>query len=171
MLKTFAAAVVLFTSVSAGAQPAPSSVDWKDWKSMLGEWEADAAGPAGPTGGYSLTTDLQGRVLVRKNHAQYPKTADRPANAHDDLMVVYRDGAATKADYWDSEGHLIHYAVTVEKGRVFTFLSDVVPGQPRFRLTYAMSGEAAVSLRFEIAPPNAPEQFKPYIQATAHRKR
>lgn len=171
MLRMFAATAALLASAFAVAQPAPPTVDWKDWRPMLGDWEADAAGPTAPTGGYSLTADLQGRVLVRKNHAQYPKSGDRPASTHDDLMVIYRDGAATRADYWDSEGHLIHYAVTIDKGKSFTFLSDGAPGQPRFRLTYTLTGAATVSLRFEIAPPNAPDQFKPYIQATAHRKR
>lgn len=170
MLKMLAAAVVLFAGVPAIAQPALPAVDWKDWTPMLGEWEADTTGPGSPTGGFTLAPDLQGRVLVRKNHAQYPKKDTHPAVSHDDLMVIYRDGDATRADYWDSEGHLIRYVAAVDKGKSFTFLSDAVPGQPRFRLTYVVTSASVLSLRFEIATPNAPDQFKPYIQATVHRK-
>jgi hypothetical protein len=70
-----------------------------------------------------------------------------------------------------NEGHLIHYVATIDKGKSFTFLSDAVAGRPRFRLTYVVASAKALSLRFEIATPNAPEQFKPYIQATVHRQR
>ena len=137
---------------------------------MLGEWEADTTGPGGPTGGFTLATDLQGRVLLRKNRADYAPKDGHPATSHDDLMVIYRDGDATKADYWDNEGHVIRYVATVDKGKSFTFVSDAVAGRPRFRLTYLVVSPKALSLRFEIATPNAPEQFKPYIQATVHRK-
>lgn len=154
---------VLLASLSASAQPAPPLPDWKDWAPLLGDWEADKAAD-GSSGSFSLATDLQGRVLLRKNHSQSPKYS------HDDLMVIYRDGSATRADYWDNEGHLIRYAVTVDKGKSFTFLSDAAAGQPRFRLTYAVTSPTALSLKFEIAPPNAPDQFKPYITATVHRK-
>ncbi len=171
MLKTIAAVVILAASGAAVAQPALPPADWKEWRSLLGEWEGDPAGPGGPIGSFTLATDLQGRVLVRKSWAEYPKTASRPAARHDDLMIVYRDGEATKADYWDNEGHVIRYVAPVDKGKVFVLASGAVPGQPRFRLTYVLTGPNALSLRFEIAPPNAPEQFKPYLQATLHRKR
>ena len=170
MLRVLAAAAVLVAGAPAIAQPSLPTADWKEWMSIIGEWEADTTGLGSPTGSFTLTPDLQGRVLVRKNYAEYPKTDKRPASRHEDLMVIYREGDATKANYWDNEGHLIHYVATVDKSKSFTFLSEVVPGQPRFRLTYVVTGTNTLSLRFEIAPPNAPEQLKPYIQATAHRK-
>ncbi|MBI4890365.1 MAG: hypothetical protein HY821_07045 [Acidobacteria bacterium] len=43
-------------------------------------------------------------------------------------------------------------------------------GQPRFRFTYVMRGDGELGIEFEIAPPNAQESFKPYIQARARRK-
>jgi hypothetical protein len=51
------------------------------------------------------------------------------------------------------------------------FLSDAAPGAPRFRLTYAWTGAtpAEVALTFEIAPPNAPDTFKPYITSKVRR--
>ena len=62
-----------------------------------------------------LNFDLKDKVLVRKNHAEYPATKDRPAVTHDDLMIVYVE-ATTKqlrAFYTDSEGNTINYLVTI----------------------------------------------------------
>jgi hypothetical protein len=168
--KLLIAAALLLAGAPALAQAPLPPVDWKEWAPLMGEWEADAAGPGSGSGGFSLAPELQGRVLLRRNHADYPKTEARPAFRHDDLMVIYRDGAETRADYWDNEGHLIRYVASIDKGKTFTFISDAAPGRPRFRLTYVVTGASALALRFEIAPPNAPEQFKPYIQATVHRK-
>jgi hypothetical protein len=148
---------------------APETADWKDWAPMLGTWEADRSGD-GPTGGFTLSVELQGRILLRKNQADYPKTKERPAIRHEDLMAIWRDGSVTRAEYWDSEGHFIRYVASVEPAsKTFTFLSEVIPGQPHYRLTYVASSANALSLKFEIAPPNSPEQYKPYIAATVHR--
>ena len=86
-------------------------------------------------------------------------------------MVVYKDGSSTRADYWDNEGHVIRYIVTLsDGGKKFSFVSDAVSGQPRFRLTYTITGASTLALAFEIAPPATPGDFKPYIKATAHKK-
>ena len=44
------------------------------------------------------------------------------------------------------------------------------PSAPRFRLTYTRADAARLKLKFEIAPPGKPDQFAPYIEATARRK-
>ena len=141
---------------------------WKDFAPLLGEWVADKQ-PDGATGGFTLEPAVQGRVLVRRNTADYPKSKDRPASHHEDLMVVFHEGGATRADYFDNEGHVIHYAVTI-RDRTARFVSVPSPGAPRFRLTYDWSGANGVNITFEIAPPNSPDAFHPYIRATAHRK-
>jgi len=140
---------------------------WKAWEPLLGEWIADAR-PDGSTGSFTLERAVDGRVLLRKNVANYPPSNDRPAAHHEDLMVVFQEGGATRADYFDNEGHVIRYAVTFGAGKA-QFVSDAVPGAPRFRLTYRWSNVKALDLTFEIAPPGALEDFRPYIQATLHR--
>jgi len=147
----------------AAALPSP----WSAWTPLAGEWVADVD-KDGATGGFSFVPELQGHVLVRRNFAEYPKGHPR-AGRHEDLMVVYHAGAATRADYYDSEGHVIHYGVTVDGPRI-TFVSDLAAGQPRFRFTYLVTSPSAVALTFEIAPPGKPDAFAPYIKATAHRK-
>ena len=169
MNRTVTAALVVAVSATlcatAAAQPAMPAADWGAWKPLVGEWVADAT-PDGATGGSSFALELQGRVLVRKNFADYAKTKQR----HDDLMVIYQEHGSTRADYWDNEGHVIHYVATVgDGGKRFTFVSDAGAG-PRFRLTYVVTGARTLGLSFEIAPPGSPEAWKPYIQASVHRK-
>ena len=166
-MKIWNATIVASLVVAA----APATADWKDWTPLLGTWEADRSGD-GATGTFTLSVELQGRILLRKNQADYPKTKERPAFRHEVLMVLWRDGSVTRGEYWDTEGHFIRYVVSVDAGsKTFTFVSDVIQGQPRYRLSYIVSSPSALSLKFEIAPPDAPEQYKPYITAALHRVR
>ena len=48
-------------------------------------------------------------------------------------MIIYRDGRKTRGRLWDSEGHVIRYAVNAADGKV-VFVSDPGPGW-RFSLT------------------------------------
>jgi hypothetical protein len=157
----------------ASTQNAPQDL-WADWKFLLGEWNAgESSGVPGQAGkgGFSLTADLSGEILVRKNHAEYPAAAGRPAFSHDDLMIIYRDSGATKALYDDSEGHVIHYNVTVSPDKKeIVFLSEKGAPGPQYRLTYDDMQAGAVKVLFEIAPPDKPGQFAKYVEAVVHRK-
>ncbi|MGB9032445.1 MAG: hypothetical protein WCC27_20135 [Acidobacteriaceae bacterium] len=165
---------VLLLPMLAVAQAAPLD-PWAGWKFLLGEWEAgDSSGVPGAAsdGGFTFEPELGGTVLVRKNHAEYPATKDHPAFSHDDLMVVYREGGATKALYDDSEGHVIHYDATVAPdGKQVEFVSEAGGGGPQFRLTYGNLGDGMVKVLFEIAPPDKPGGFARYVEATVRRKK
>jgi len=108
---------------------------------------------------------------VRHNFAEYPASKDKPAYRHDDLMVIYPGGddKKTRADYWDNEGHVIHYEVEVSSGKL-VFVSDPAQAGPRYRLTYVKTGETELKLTFEIAPSADRDSFKTYIEASARRK-
>ncbi len=139
---------------------------------LVGEWEGVGTGvPGEAKGGFTIAFDLQKQILVRRNWAEYPATAQRKAFRHDDLMVMHREGAAgaVRAEYFDNEGHVIRYGVSVSGDRV-VFLGEAVAGQPRFRFTYVMREDGELGIEFEIAAPNEQENFKPYIQARARRK-
>ncbi len=130
---------------------------------LVGEWHATGTGQPGVgTGTASFSWELQGRVLVRRSFAEYPASAGRPASRHDDLMIVYPEAGAVRAEYYDSEGHVIRYAVTLPATGQSVFVSDVRSGEPRFRLTYRLVG-GVLKGEFEIAPPGTPEAFKPYL--------
>ena len=163
---------IILLSWWASAQDRPPD-RWVDWQPLLGTWEGTGGGGSGQgSGSFTFTSELQGAVLVRHNYAQYPPTKDRPAYRHDDLMVIYPDALSkkTRADYWDSEAHVIHYLVEfAEAGRRLVMTSDPSQPGPRYRLTYSKIGDNDLKLTFEIAPPNAPEKFATYIEATAKR--
>lgn len=144
---------------------------WVSMQFLLGQWEGEGGGTPGQgAGGTTFEYDLQKTVLVRKNFAEFPATADRPVSRHDDLMVVYMENGKPWAMYFDNEEHVIRYAVTATTDTV-TFVSDASAGSPRFRLTYTKKSADALTLLFEIAPPNAPEKFSRYIEASIRRKK
>jgi hypothetical protein len=160
---------ILLLATIAFAQDQPAK-HWSAWQPFLGTWVGSGSGQPGQGAGeFTLEPELQGAVLVRHNFAAYPATKDKPAYRHDDLMVIYLDGEKTRADYWDNERHLIHYLAEVS-GNKLVFLGDEAQAGPRYRLTYMKSGADALTLTFEIAPPNDRTAFKAYITAEVKRK-
>jgi hypothetical protein len=165
------AIILLLTTAVAIAQNLPKD-KWSAWQPFLGTWEGvGGGGPGQGSGSFSFTPELQGAVLVRHNYSQYSATREKLAYRHDDLMVIYPDGPQIRADYWDNEGHVIHYtAEFADFGRRLIMTSAASQSGPRYRLTYLKTGDNDLNLTFEIAPPHAPEKFKTYIEATARRK-
>ena len=117
--------------------------------------------------------DLQGKVLVRKNFAEYPPTGGKPALRHEDLMIVYREEGSPElqAIYFDNEGHVIYYSPQFSPDKKsLTFLSVGRPGTARFRLTYTKQSEGNLAIKFEAAPPGHTAEFKTYTEGTAVRE-
>ncbi len=174
--KILCLAPLLFFPLLAAAQTSaatPPSDPWAGWQFLLGTFDAgESSGTPGSasSGSFTLAPDLNGNILVRKNHADYPAAKDHPAFSHDDLMLVWHEAGASKALYTDSEGHIIHYNVTLSgDSKQIVFLSENAAG-PRFRLTYDDLGNGAVKILFEIAAPGSSGAFAKYIEATVHRK-
>ena len=166
--------VALCTSCQPlSAQQPAIPVNWNGFRFLLGEWVGEGSGDPGQgTGGFTFTFDLQNAILVRKNYADYPATKDRPAFSHNDLMIMYREGEKFKAVYFDNEQHIINYTVSFSKdSSAVVFVSDVISGAPRFRLTNTKQGTDSMKIAFEIAPPGQPEAFNHYIDAVARRKK
>ncbi len=164
--------LMLAGTLAVHSQGRPSA-DLSPLKFLLGEWVAEGGGsPGEATGEFSHTMDLQGSVMVRRNHADYPATAARPAFSHDDLMIVFgAAGGSLQAEYFDNEGHVIHYAVHVcPSGDSAVFVSEASLQAPRFRFTYIKEGADTLKTLFEIAPPGKPEAFSLYVAGVAHRK-
>jgi len=165
------AGLLLLSNASRAQEPAKS---WASFEYLIGDWVGEGEGQPGQgTGGFTFLPDLQNHILVRKSYAAYPATKDRSAFRHDDLIVVYKDSESLppRAVYFDSEGHVIHYSVTASADhKTIEFVSEVLPSNPRYRLTYFMTGGDALTLKFEIAPPGRPDSFSTYIEAKAKRK-
>jgi hypothetical protein len=163
--------VFLCLSSFAAAQTQTKGL-WAEWGPFLGIWQGAGSGEPGQgKGEFTFESALQGAVLTRRNYAEYPASKDKPAYRHDDLMVIYHDGdnQKTRADYWDNEGHVIHYDVELSAAKL-VFISNEAQLGPRYRLTYLKKGDDELKLTFEIAPPNDRNGFKTYIEASARRK-
>ncbi len=164
---------VLLLPAYLSAQQSKDVGNWDSWRFLVGEWTAQGRGePGHGTGTFSFHFALQGKILVRKNRADYPATKDRPAYSHEDLMVICpeAEGQATRAIYFDSEGHVIYYVARFsEDKKTLTFLSDLVSSAPRFRLTYTKAKNETLILKFEITPPGRPDSFSTYVEGVARR--
>jgi len=165
-------ALLLFAA-SAFSQTTPKST-WADWDFLIGHWPTvQGAGVPGQTtsGSFSILPDLSGKLLVERSHSEYPAANGRPATIHDDVMIIYPEAGATKAIYFDNEGHVIHYdaSLSSDKKKV-VFLSEKTASAPQFRLTYEDAGPGTLRISFEIAPPDKPGQFSKYVEGTVHRQ-
>ena len=66
-------------------------------------------------------------------------------------MVIHPgDDGAMKAVYFDSEGHVIRYAIEVKDKGTLVLVSDPSPSAPRFRLSYIKVQGDEVSIKFEM---------------------
>lgn len=153
-------------SEMVSAQNKNEKKNWDDWSFIFGEWTG-VESPAKASGKCTFQADLDKNIIVRKNHTDIPSSDGRPAISHDDLMIIYRSQSdSVKAIYFDNEGHVINYSVSMSANKQkITFLSDVSAGVPRFRLTYEKMDENKLMTRFEFAAPGTPEQFRTYLEA------
>jgi hypothetical protein len=158
-----ALALAVLLSAAAAAQPAgnaapprsagPEADPWAAVRFLVGEWVGEGSGQPGQgTGGFSFRFDLGARILVRRDHSEYPRSHDRPAVVHDALMVVYpqpgRDALA--AVYFDNEGHVIRYEVSAAREGTVVLLSEAAGGGPRYRLTYTQLGPTVCGSRSRL---------------------
>ena len=139
---------------------------WSKWKYLIGNWEGEGNGTPGKGDGFfSFRNDLDENILIRKNHSEYPATADSPATVHNDIMIIYPDtsGNPVKAIYFDNEGHIINYAITYSDSTII-LTSEVKTNSPRFRLTYIKIDSKTVNIKFEIAFAQKPDFFTTYLE-------
>jgi len=142
---------------------------WTNWSWLIGEWKGEGSGKPGQGGGtFSFTTDLDGNILIRKSHSEYPASASRPAVVHDDLMIVSLDftGNPTKAIYFDNEGHTINYSITYAP-KTIVLISDIIPNVPVFRLTYTSLDDQSVNTKFEMSQDGI--TFMTYIEGKSSK--
>jgi hypothetical protein len=161
--------VALLLVAPLWSQPAvPKADPFAAVRFLVGEWQGEGDGqPGQSTGAATFRFELEGKALVRRSHADYPAANGRHASHHEDLLTLFAEGGDLKALYLDNENHVIRYLVAAVPGGL-AFTSEPAPG-PRFRLTYLRKAEALVTVRFEIAPPTAPEAFKVYLEAVTRK--
>jgi hypothetical protein len=171
MKRILSVALLFLVCQTAFSQQPASKPGWDSLKFLLGKWVGEGTSEVGEGSGYfTFETSLNDKVLVRKNRAEYPATKDRPKVVHEDVMIVYFDPATKqpRAFYTDSEGNVINYVVSSD-GKTVVFLSDPQTAGPRYRLTYVVTEPDRMSLTFEVASPDKPDQFRKFIDGKVRK--
>jgi len=165
MKKCFIPVILLLVFVQSSLSQEVKT-GWERWEYMMGEWKGEGSGQPGEGSGmFTLKPKLGGNILERKGKTEIAATATHPALLHEDVMIIYKnwEGNPAKAIYFDNESHVINYDITYSDNKI-VLTSEPNPSMPRFRLIYEKLEEKGLNIRFEIAMPNAPEEFKMYLE-------
>jgi hypothetical protein len=136
---------------------------WKQLDFLIGKWtgatSADQTPHGAGEGDFSFDPELNKKIIVRHNAARYTSGV-----THDDLMIIYLDSPTTppRAIYFDTEGHVIRYNVTIPAPNRVVFESEPSQPGPSYRLTYWLEG-AALNGKFEVGG-------KQYMAWTSRKK-
>jgi hypothetical protein len=156
------------------ASAAESADDvWKSLQFLTGTWEAKTQGGsahAAGSGSYTFQPELRNHILARHSYSEVCKGPADFNCEHGDLLYVYQEasGRPYKAIYFDNEGHVIHYEVSVPTASSVIFLSDPSRPGPQFRLSYELNG-LTMSGKFQMRMPGQAE-FKSYLEWSGTRK-
>lgn len=164
------AAMLLAVLVAGGTAWAAEPAELRALAFLIGEWESAGGGQPGSGAGTAVfSRSLQDQVIVRTSFAEYPASKDTPASRHDDFMIIYVSLAGVRADYYDSEGHVIRYGVRSPAPGKAVFVSDPSPSGPTYRLTYSRAADGTVDGEFAMADPGT-DAFKPYLTWHSRKK-
>jgi hypothetical protein len=165
--KLIAVTILFFLFGHCYSQQQVSSENYS-W--LTGEWIGEGSGQPGQGGGtFTFSVDLDKNVIIRKSHSEYPAAENKPAVVHDDLMIIYNDDKENlnKAIYFDNEGHVIHYSISVEGNKII-MTGDRMPDSPVFRLTYTLLADGKLNTLFEMSKDGT--NYIPYIEGISRRK-
>jgi len=175
MRKLLLTSILGLTSFAAAqsAAPAPPTT-WDRLHLLIGTWQARTgsvgSAKAGVSGAYTFREDLDGHAIVRTSTADTCASPQPFDCKHNDLLTLYPEGPdKVSALYLDSEGHVIHYAVTMPDADTVIFQSEKSEKPaPNFRLLYHLDGKVMQG-KFQIAPPGSSE-FKSYLEWSGTKK-
>lgn len=143
---------------------------WQPFNYLIGNWKGEGSGKPGEGGGvFSFAFELDSSVVVRESHSEYPAAKDKPLIVHEDLLIIYPGDSVSsfKANYFDNEGHVIHYRVTFKENNEILFTSVKTENAPVFRLSYKAVDKDIVNTKFEMSRDG--EHFFTYIQGNSSR--
>lgn len=167
----FLALAVLFLVPTILAAQETESGTWEPLRFLAGQWIGKGSGTPGEasSGLTCFSFELGGRILERKNRAEFPpKPGETSGMVHEDLLIVYpqKGDPHFRAVYFDNEGHVIFYSVTVPTAGKAVFESEGTEG-PRFRLVYTVGEKASLDVEFLVAPPGG--GFRSYMKGRMFR--
>ena len=155
------------TPAQAPAQTQTKTDPWLALRFLVGSWEAKTTGgvaQAQAAAAYTFRLELRDHVLARHSRSGACISYDDVECQHNDLLYIYpaATGQTLEAIYFDNEGHVIHYAVTIPKPGTVVFLSDSSPTAPQYRLSYIFL-DGVMSGQFELQMPGQ-TQFTSYLE-------
>jgi len=139
---------------------------WKPFQFLIGDWIGSGSGKPGEgTGEFSLAFDLDKKILIRRNRNNLgPKTGEKAGAVHEDPQS---SNGPFRAEYFDSEGHVVHYGVSFAEHKAIFESVAASPG-PKYKLTYELKPEGVLAIHFAVARPGA--GFQTYVNGIAKRK-
>lgn len=173
-MKWFYFACVFMSCLPLAAQTAPSANQdpFHSLSFLEGTWDASVQNNATVTrsGRYTFQRELGGHIFAR--HSTNDPSCKAPANfdcSHGDLLYVYQEapGEPLKAIYFDNEGHVIHYDVSIPTPDRVVFLSGPTAG-PHFQLIYELKS-GVMTGQFQMQMPGQ-EDWHTYLEWSGSRK-
>jgi hypothetical protein len=138
---------------------------------LVGHWSG-GAGVVSDTGGTSkgdsiVTAEAGGAALLRRDHTDLFDSKGKPTGGFDQIMLIYPEAGAIRADYSDGQ-HVIHYtSAMVTPGKSVVFTSAQGTG-PVFRLSYDLQSPDTLNVSFTMEPPGQ-TVFNPIATGTLKR--
>lgn len=165
--------MTLLAACCLSAQTPAKSDPWAGLRFMIGSWEAKTTGgmaQAQAAGSYSFRLELRDHILARHSATGACNSEDQIDCRHNDLLYIYFEGAgpALKAIYFDNEGHVIHYEVSIPKPGTVVLLSDGAQPGPQYRLSYELA-DGVMTGKFELKMPGQSE-FMSYLEWSGKRR-
>jgi hypothetical protein len=173
-LMTLLVAGCMFAQAAAQAATTAVTTDpWAGIRFLIGSWDAKTTGgmaKAQVSAGYDFRLELSGHVMARHTRSGNCTAPDDFNCQHNDLLYIYpaENGSTLQAIYFDNEGHVIHYDVSVPKPESAIFLSDPARPGPQFRLSYELR-DGVMDGKFEMKMPGQKEFFS-YLEWSGKRK-
>lgn len=133
---------------------------------LIGKWDVEGA-----EGTTTFERALNDHMIIRKSWSHVPASGARPASNHEDLMVIFLYGDHLRAAYYDSDGYVVGYEVHARGRNEVVFVSDVMQGVPRVRVTYTLGSNDVLATSMEVAPANRTEAFAPSMAWNSRRAR
>lgn len=146
---------------------------WRPLRFLVGTWEAKTTGGSAgavSSGTYTFQLELRDHILARHTAGAGCKGPADFNCEHSDLLYVYQNvpGKPFHAIFFDNEGHVIHYGVSVENPETVIFLSDPSAAGPQYRLSYELKAGVMYG-KFAMRMPGQPD-FKPYLEWSGTKK-
>jgi hypothetical protein len=125
---------------------------------------------AGHGQSYSFQLELGGHVLARHSSGGECKGPEDYNCDHADLLYLYsKDHAGgLRAIYFDNEGHVIHYVVSIPRAGALVLLSEPERPGPQFLLSYELS-RGVMTGKLQVRMPGQAE-FASYLEWSGGRK-